>query len=200
MNMTRREAVIRMALMMGASVVGPRLLAKTFGSEKESAALFSPANIALLDEIGETIIPATKIPGAKAVGIGAFIAMMVTDCYVSRDQEGFKAGLAQLAADYEKRFSEKFISGKPENRTTFLNELDREQRKYTSTNKRVTESYETGAVPDRPPAHYFRMMRELTILGYFSSEIGSTQALRYLEVPGRYDGDVPYKKGDEWFI
>ena len=47
------------------------------------------------------------------------------------------------------------------------------------------------------PAHYFRMMKELTILGYFTSEIGATQALRYVAVPGRYEGCVPYTKGEK---
>ena len=46
------------------------------------------------------------------------------------------------------------------------------------------------------PPHYFRMMKELTLLGFFTSEIGSTKALRYVETPGSFDGDVPYKKGD----
>jgi hypothetical protein len=47
--------------------------------------------------------------------------------------------------------------------------------------------------------HYFRMMKELTLLGYFTSEIGSTQARRYVPVPGRYEGCIPYKKGDKAF-
>ena len=73
-------------------------------------------------------------------------------------------------------------------RTAFLNELDREQKAYTD--KKTS---------DQPP-HYFRMMKELTILGYFSSEIGCTQAVRFIEVPGRYDGAAPYKKGDRAFF
>jgi hypothetical protein len=197
MNMTRREAVIKMAVLMGASVVGPRLLARNFGLATPLD--FSDADIALLDEIGETIIPATHIPGAKAVNIGAFIAMMVADCYTPRAHEAFRAGLARLPADYEKRFGEKFIGGQTENRTMFLNELDTEQRKYTSANRRKMEDFNAGLTTDEVPPHYFRVIRELTILGYFSSEIGSTKAVRYLEVPGRYDGNVPYKRGDEWF-
>ena len=46
------------------------------------------------------------------------------------------------------------------------------------------------------PSHYFRMVKELTLLGFFTSEVGSTKALRYIETPGKYDGNVPYKKGD----
>jgi hypothetical protein len=198
MNLTRREAIKSMAILMGATVVGPRLLAGTFGMATPLD--FSAADISLLDEIGETIIPATHIPGAKAVNIGAFIAMMVADCYTPRAHEAFRDGLKKLPADYEARFGEAFIGGKSENRTQFLNALDAEQRKYTSANRRKMEDFNAGLTTDEIPPHYFRVIRELTILGYFTSEIGSTKAVRYLEVPGRYDGNVPYKKGDEWFI
>jgi hypothetical protein len=198
MNLTRREAIKSMAILMGASVVGPRLLAGKFGLQ--APVEFSDADIALLDEIGETIIPATNIPGAKAVGIGAFIAMMVADCYTGLAQKAFRAGLAKFPADYAARHGEPFLQGKAENRTQFLNALDTEQRKYTAANKRKLDDFAAGLSTDEVPPHYFRVIRELTILGYFSSEIGSTKAVRYLEVPGRYDGNVPYKRGDEWFI
>jgi hypothetical protein len=202
MNISRREAVIKLALLMGASALGPRLLAAKFGEGDPAKLPFSTDEIALLDAIGDTIIPATDIPGAKAVGIGAFIAMMVDDCYRPKDQAGFKAGLAELAKVYETRFGVNFVAGKSTDRTEFLNELDHEQRKYTAANRRknTVSSYEMGKADDTPATHYFRMMRELTILGYFSSEIGSSKAVQYMEVPGRYDGNVPYKKGDMLYV
>jgi hypothetical protein len=51
------------------------------------------------------------------------------------------------------------------------------------------------AITAEPPAHFFRMMKELALLGYFTSEIGCTQAQRYLETPGRFEPCVPYVKG-----
>ena len=69
-------------------------------------------------------------------------------------------------------------------RTSFLTALDTQQKAYMDTKK------------SEEPPHYFRMMKELTLLGFFTSEIGSTKALRYVETPGSFDGDVPYKKGD----
>ena len=54
----------------------------------------------------------------------------------------------------------------------------------------------TAITADSPP-HYFRMMKELTMLGYFTSEIGMTKAQRYAETPGKYDPCVPYKPGDK---
>lgn len=161
---------------------------------------FSDGDIALLDEIGGTIIPATNIPGAKEARIGAFIAMMVADCYAPPAQKAFREVLSKLPADYEARHGESFLGGRAESRTQFLNELESEQRKFAAANKRRLDGAGNSASKEDAPPYFCRILRELTILGYFSSEIGSTKAVRYLEVPGRYDGNVPYKRGDEWFI
>lgn len=186
MNLTRRQAIINLAAVLGASFAGPRLLAATFAGDATRG--FSPADLALLDEIGETILPATDVPGAKAVGIGAFMAMMVNNCYDAPDQQAFKRGLSTLAETFRNRHRTEFSNGSVGERTGLLNELDAEQRAHTAAR--------TGNLPH----HYFRIMKDLTILGYFTSEIGATQALRYEEVPGRYDGDAPYQKGDRaWF-
>ena len=59
------------------------------------------------------------------------------------------------------------------------------------------ESNPAPAITADAPPHYFRMMKELAMLGYFTSEIGYTQAMRYVESPGRYDPCVPYTKGEK---
>jgi hypothetical protein len=46
------------------------------------------------------------------------------------------------------------------------------------------------------PTHYFRMMKELSLLGFFTSEIGYTKAMRYKETPGKYEPCLPYVKGE----
>lgn len=196
-TMTRREAVLRMATLMGATVLGPRLLAANLDAPAGTAANhgFSAADVALLDEISDTIIPATDVPGAKAVQIGSFIAMMVHDCLLPRDQPAFRAGLAKIEATHRSRFGAAFTAGTPANRTALLNELDQEQQAYTRDLRA-----RFGDLAAEQPQHYFRTLKELTILGYFSSEIGATQALQFIEVPGRYEGAAPYKKGERaWF-
>ncbi len=55
----------------------------------------------------------------------------------------------------------------------------------------------SGAVAADAPAHYFRMMKELAMLGFFTSEIGYTKAMRYVESPGRYEPCAPYAPGDK---
>lgn len=149
-------------------------------------ALFMESDVALLDEIGETIIPETDTPGAKAVGIGNFMAMMVLDCYEDKHQKAFTEGLTTFKTKFEEEHGDSFDDAQPDVRTRYLNKLDKEQREYTEAHR------------DNPEAtpHYFRMMKELTLLGYFTSEIGCTQARRYIETPGRYDACIDYKKGD----
>ena len=65
-----------------------------------------------------------------------------------------------------------------------LEGLDREQKTYM-------DARQQGA-----PPHFFRLMKELTLLGYFTSEIGCTQAMRYEETPGRFEPCVPYTPGE----
>ena len=187
--MNRREVIIRLAQLMGSALLGPRLLQGAWNAEAPDAGRgASPADLALLDEIGDTIIPATDVPGAKAVGIGAFITMMVRDCLEPEQQTVFQAGVRELAAQFRARHGRDFAGAPTEARTAFLTELDLGQHTHTM-----------GRKPDQP-GHYFRVLKELTILGYFSSEIGCTQAVRFIEVPGTYDGNAPYKKGDRvWF-
>ena len=193
--MNRRDALARVALLMGGTVIGADYFLTSCSSpankeEKTSAAatankdLLNPTQVSLLNEVGETILPATKTPGAKAANVGGFMAVMVRDCYKPEDQKTFLTGLTQLDQDCQKMQGKAFLACDAAQRRAFLTALDKQQKEFTQ-NQRKDD-----------PAHYFRMMKELTLLGFFTSEPGGTQALRYLPVPGRYDGNVPYKKGD----
>lgn len=151
---------------------------------------FTPNTILLLDEVGETILPTTAAsPGAKAAKIGEFMKVIVTDCYEAKDQEAFLAGIGTLNEKARKAYRKDFPELKAEEKTEFLTALDQEAKTYTETR-------EANA-----PNHYFTMIKQLTLWGYFSSEVGASQALRYVETPGRWEGCIPYEKGDKaWAI
>lgn len=185
---SRREALRRMMWLMGGAIVGAEfILNGTRAQGKEAVPEFSAAELALMDEMAETIIPTTDTPGAKAAKVGPFMAMMVNECYDERHHTIFRAGLNQIDEAAQKRFGKTFVASSPIERTALVNALDAEER---SRPKRK----------DNEPASFFTMARQLTVLGYFTSEIGCTQALRYVEVPGAYHGNVPYKKGERaWF-
>jgi hypothetical protein len=185
--MNRREAVIRMALLMGASALGPRLYAMRSADAPASSGDFSGPDLALLDEIGETVIPETHTPGARSVGIGAFIAMMVTDCYYPVERAVVMKGLHEIRHDYRDRYGEEFVGGEKGRRTAFLSELDAKAREQRGRQRRHEASLGEG---QRPLPHLFRILKELTLLGYFTSEFAQTKLFDWVEVPGRFDGDA----------
>jgi len=188
--MSRREALTRIALLMGGTLIATDafLYGVPLGGKSTAPALTSD-DLALMDEIGETIIPTTTTPGAKAAGIAAFMAMMIADCYDAVHQRLFQEGLKKIEELSQQRFQKTFRGATSAQRTELLTALDAEQKAV----QRVKTKEE--------PPHPFRLIKELVLVGYFTSEIGANQALRYVEVPGRYDGNVPYKKGDPaWFV
>jgi hypothetical protein len=185
--MNRREALSAVGVLLGGAIIGSEMFlsgCKT-GDKKARERVFTKEDIAYLDEVGETILPATSSPGAKAANVGTFMTVMVNDCYDENNQKVFFEGMDKLNAASQKKFSKDYMEMDAAQRTELLTELDKEQKEYTKNKK------------SEDPPHYFRLMKELTLLGYFSSEVGATKALRYVAVPGSYDGNVTYKKGDK---
>ncbi|MGQ0737371.1 MAG: gluconate 2-dehydrogenase subunit 3 family protein [Acidobacteriota bacterium] len=205
-GMTRREALQQVTLLLGGVALtgGDRLQALAFDARRLNEAMvqgtgaFSAADIALLDEIAETILPETSTPGAKAARTGAFMALMVTDAYTERDQQVFRDGVRRLDEACRSANAVSFMQASPAQRLTLLEALDREQRTVTEERANAPRSRAPAAAPaGSEPAHYFRMMKELALLGYFTSEVGYTRAMRYVETPGRFDPCAPHAPGDK---
>jgi hypothetical protein len=233
-TINRREAIRRVgAIFGGTAMVGGSALWTACGRADEQARLeaaqqgigsFTPAEIAYLDEIAETILPETGTPGAKAAKVGPFIALMVTDTYEEDDQAVFRAGMLRLDEACQRMHQKTFMEATPQQRLALLEAVDRETKDYMDRRdaaRRRREHKDPGerkadaVLPDQrkenavtadansaaaitadSPSHYFRMMKELTLLGYFTSEIGYTKAMRYVEAPGRFDPCVPYAPGE----
>ena len=229
----RREAIRWVSALLGgvAFVGGNTLLA---AAEKGSSALgstpgdFAEQDVAFLDEIAETILPATQTPGAKAAKTGAFMALMVTESYSPAEQRVFFEGMKKVDEATLKLHKVSFMAATPQQRLAVLTTLDHEQKHVMDLREAADRRRkglaplpvdETGAKADdylpedrkqgasaasvsrsvettQQPAHYFRMMKQLALLGYFTSEIGCNKALRYVEVPGRFDPCIPYAPGE----
>ncbi|WP_242111528.1 gluconate 2-dehydrogenase subunit 3 family protein [Luteimonas aquatica] len=206
----RREALRRVgALLGGAALIGGSGLLQALERMPADALAageigdFAAADIAFLDEIAETILPETGTPGAKAAKTGAFMALMVTDCYSPAERRAFREGMRTLDAACMAANGTSFMDASAAQRLALLTGLDREQKLATDASeaaarKRVGDGDQaaSAAAQEEPPAHYFYMMKQLALLGYFTSEIGYTQAMRYIEVPGRYDPCAPYAPGE----
>jgi hypothetical protein len=202
--LTRREALQRaIALLGGAIIGGPALLAACSRAAQAAAPgatpvaaqrLFDAAELALIDDIADTILPDTATPGARAAQVGPFIAVVVADCYTPGQQAVFKAGLADVGQRARARHGKPFGELAVADRLALLLALEREQHVAGQAVPSASPR-RLGVDEQLPPS--VRMFKELTLLGYFSSEIGCTQAQRFVAVPGRYDPDVPYHKGDK---
>lgn len=185
--MNRREALTRVAWIMGGTVVGAKLFLEscTRTATKDVESLFEPSTIDFLGDVADTILPSTNSPGAKEAGVGAFIPVMVKDCYTTDEQKTFIEGLSKLEDASKDRFGKKFQELNAGERTELLAVIDGEAKEHQQNRT------------DEDPNHYFHLFKQLTLLGFFTSELGATKALRYVQIPGRYDGDYPYKKGDK---
>lgn len=217
----RREAIRRVGLILGGvSFVGGTSLLTACergrpAASNQAIGQFTVDDIAFLDEVAETMLPETKTPGAKAARTGAFMALMVTDTYEPKDQQVFREGMRKLDEASQQANGAAFMAATPEQRLAVLEKLDQEQKTYTERRDAARRDQKPAAeehlpdqrqeaAPGKPleitadaPAHYFRMMKELALLGYFTSEIGYTQAQRYIESPGRFDPCVPYQPGEK---
>ena len=204
-RVTRREAVQQVVALLGGAALagGDRLFAFSFEPAvvervmAQGAGAFAAADVALLDEIAETILPETSTPGAKAARVGAFMALMVSEAYDGRERQVFQQGLRQLDEACRQAHGSSFMQASAAQRLSLVEALDREQ--HAVMEDRVPKQrVRAPAAPtaNDEPAHYFRLMKELTLLGYFTSEIGCTRAMRYVESPGRFDPNAPHKPGD----
>lgn len=184
--MNRREALSTTALLLGGTVVGAGAFLSGCKPTPKKDGLFSVDDISFLDEVGETILPTTaSSPGAKEAKIGEFMKIMVTDCYNEQEQKTFMEGIINLNEASQKKYSDDFMDLSATEKHDLLIAIDAEVKEFKKSK------------PKESPEHYFTMMKQLTIWGYFSSEPGATKALRYVAVPGRFDGCIPYKKGDK---
>jgi hypothetical protein len=184
---TRREAILRVSALLGGGVLMGQsafLAGCATGGGLRAGSPFTAADVALLEEIADTILPETSTPGAKAAGVGPFIAHMVDNAYSPDQQRVFHAGYATFEERAARELGMPFMAATAAMRLALIERLDREQ--YEHMRARAP-----GADP-----HWFRMLKELTLLGYFTSEIGYHQAMRYIETPGHFDPCVPYEPGD----
>jgi hypothetical protein len=202
----RREAIRRVSLMLGGvALVGGDALLKAVPDRTRASSLFPADDVALLDEVAETILPATRTPGAKAAKTGAFMALMVQDSYDADKQRIFRDGIAKIDDATRAAHGVDFMAATPAQRLAVLKVIDKEQQEYSGAREEehrvkslayLDDPKLSADLPPQATPHYFRLMKELALLGYFTSEIGCTQAQRYIEAPGRFDPCVPYTPGE----
>lgn len=194
--MNRRDAIKKAAVMFGGSLLMPDVLkAWTHPMIENPNFRLTALQDALIAEISETIVPTTDTPGAKAAGVPNFIKKMLADCYRQPFSDYFMKELDAVEADTKAKFSKSFVDASVEQRTEILKMYEKKAKTEAASFKVEAQSWGQSTLPAERP--FFATMKDLTVTGYFTSEIGCTQALRYEAVPMKYIPDYPYKKGDK---
>lgn len=203
--MKRRHFLSSMAIIVPAAIVSTEMIFSSCKSEIKDES-FSEENIKLLDEIGETIIPATSTsPGAKAARIGAFMKVYVTDCYTPDEQSTFWYGINKIKEISQNQYKNQFPKLTLLQKKEILQKFEKDAQDYSENKKKSTrangDAVQTGKgnqdTMNEYDGHFYPMIKELTLFGFFTSQPGATKALRYIQTPGSYQGNVPYKKGDK---
>ncbi len=186
----RREALRRTALLLGGAVSAPTILGFMGGcsanAKAEGFQLLNVEQAKLVTTVSDIIIPTTDTPGAAAVGVPTYIDDMVMNMW---DEEGRTLFLTNLE-DFDNRAKQElgtdFNDASLEQQTAFVN----------AEHDRVFG----GDVNWDAPRPFIWQMKELTISGYFSTEVGMTQVLQYIQVPGRFDACLPFEEagGKVW--
>lgn len=149
-----------------------------------AVSLFSSDEQNLISELAEAIIPQTDTPGAKEAQVPEFISMMIEECYPDDFQQHFKQGLSSLDQQCQQQFKKSFA------------ELDEEQKNKILTGVEQA-AFKTESNSDDEKPHYYRTFKELTMLGFFTSEPGATKTLEYVPIPGHFDGCIDLKPGQK---
>ncbi|MBN8577510.1 MAG: gluconate 2-dehydrogenase subunit 3 family protein [Cytophagales bacterium] len=191
--MDRREALRKTALLMGAAVSATAFAGIMQGCKATPELTYVPSfftedQARLVSELAQTIIPKTDTPGAKEAGVPGFIDRILKECYKKEDQDKFLNGLAEFEAAAKAAHGDSFIYLSPEKQLAFVK----------AQNEAAVTAVRADASQPRP---FILSAKELTLLGFFTSEPGATQVLQYEAVPGSYKGCIPLSEagnGKTW--
>jgi len=199
MTVNRREALKRVACLMGGTLCASAIQGIEKGysaatSVGSKAAILGPPQMAIVSAVAEIMIPRTDTPGAIDVGVPGFIDLMLKDVYTQKDRERYLAGVAELDAAAQGEQGKKFVALESPQQIALV-------RKFHDA--AVLEERRLH----RPHAHLQRpfilMTKELTLLGFFTSQVGAEQVLQYVAVPGSYHACLPLEQagnGKTWAV
>lgn len=205
--MNRREALRYTAYLTGAAISAPTLSALFSGckSEPETAAEaayqpqhFSTEEYSFIGEVTDTMLPPTDTPGARDVGVPEFIDRLVSVGYEAEDRDRFTRGLQAFVQEAQDKNGKPFAELTGEEKLAFLNAADQAARAQL-------EEWQLNppATPEEAEQRYlfFLQLKELALIGYFTSQEVGTGVLVYDPMPGVYQGCIPVSEvGATWAL
>jgi gluconate 2-dehydrogenase gamma chain len=200
MTVNRREALKRVAWLMGGTVSASAILAIEKGYSATTSVGSKPAilqspQVAIVSAVAEIMIPRTDTPGAIDVGVPGFIDLMLKDVYTQKDRERYLAGVAEFDAAAQGEQGKKFVELESPQQIALVRKF---HDAAVGEERRLHRPHH--AKLQRP---FILMTKELTLLGFFTSQVGATQVLQYVAVPGSYHACLPLEQagnGKTWAV
>jgi gluconate 2-dehydrogenase gamma chain len=198
--MNRREAIQKTALALGYTLSAPLVSAILNGCTPKPGITFTPVffkedDARMVSAIAEAILPRTTTPGAIDAGVPGFIDDLVGTVYSAEQQKSFTDGLAAFAAEAKSDIGDDFTGATPEQQLAFVKKKNSDALQGNSGSQ--SEGWWAAGTGGSKP--FFLEIKELTVLGFFTSEAGATQVLQYKQVPGPFKGCVPLAEvGKAW--
>lgn len=204
--MNRRQMLMRSTAFLGTALSASLLQGVLAGSyagensgENSQSSIFNDPQRQLVADLAETILPKTHTPGAIEVGVPQFIENIVAEWYTGKERSIFLAGLKEIEQRSSRKWGQSFQQISSDQKNTLLREMEQESLLWQKLNASSATQNSAAISSADGDAPFFAKLKELTITGYFTSEIGATEVLSYNPVPGYYDGDYPYQDvGTTW--
>jgi gluconate 2-dehydrogenase gamma chain len=198
--MNRREAIQKAALALGYAISAPTLMGVLNGCKASPELTYKPVffnddQAQIVSEIAEIILPKTSTPGAKDVGVPGFIDSMLKEVYSKDEQDKFLKGVTEFDEDARKTYGDSFVDCDHADQIALVK---RHHDAAVADNKNggATGWWNAGSGVDKP---FILKVKELTIVGFFTSRPGATEVLQYNPVPGPFKGCVPLTEvGKAW--
>lgn len=173
--MNRRDLIKNIALVSGGLFVGSNFLLTSCKNDQAGSQKLDQTMLALLSEIAETIIPETDTPGAKSVGVAAFVDKIFQDIYSDEEQKAFLEALNKIETK-AKTMGDTFAKLTTDKKAAVFNAVKNKEDKG------------------------FLAMYQIILFAYLTSEKGLKATFNYVPIPGKFQGDIPYKKGDKAYV
>jgi len=201
--MNRREAIQKAALTLGYAISASAAFGVLHGCKAKPDLVYKPDfftedQALTISELAEIILPKTATPGEKDVGVPGFIDDLLKEVYTKDQQEKFLKELSAFDEEAKKEYGDSFGLLKKEDQLAFVKKKH-DQAMNSDVAKRPAGFRNYSKKKDEVP--FILTVKELTLLGFFTSEPGATQVLQYIQVPGPYQGCVPLEKvGKAWAV
>ena len=198
MAINRREAIKKATYFMGGTLSAPAILGVLNGCTPDpkpgwTPTLFDNEQALTIQELSEAILPATDTLGAKDLGVPRFIEEMVTTVYNEEQRSKFMEGLAAFMEEVIDKQGKSFRKLDAAQKMA----VAKEKNDYiTNPDVQADNGNPGGRKGDTP---FFWSVKELTLLGFFTSEYGATRVLQYELVPAVWEPCKPLSEiGVTW--